>query len=69
MSDELDTLRNWQHSGGTLRVLHLSDAYAVVELCTCAGERMDSLTSSDHAVLAHLKHVMRSEVQFPTDAV
>ena len=43
VNESLDTIRNWERSGGTLRVVHLSDIDALVDLCACTGERMDSL--------------------------
>lgn len=54
VNESLDTIRNWERSGGTLRVVHLSDIDALVDLCACTGERMDSLKSSDRELLAYL---------------
>jgi hypothetical protein len=50
----LDTLRHWELSGGTWRVVRLSATDAVVDLCACTGERMERLSSSDPALLEYL---------------
>jgi hypothetical protein len=48
------TLERWEAHGATWRVLILSDKLAVVELCTCHGEPVDVLRSSDPALLRYL---------------
>jgi fatty-acyl-CoA synthase len=50
----LDTLRQWELNGGTWRVVERSGTGAVVDLCTCTGEPMERLSSSDPALLAYL---------------
>jgi hypothetical protein len=37
----LDDLKRWEENGATWRALEISDAGAVVELCTCYGEPVD----------------------------
>ena len=59
VNESLDTIRNWERSGGTLRVVHLSDIDALVDLCACTGERIDSLKSSDRELLAYLNAYVR----------
>jgi hypothetical protein len=49
--DLIETLRRWQESGGALRVVQLSKSHAVVELCTCTGELMESIATGDRAVI------------------
>jgi len=38
-------LVRWEESGATWRTLELTDERAVVELCTCYGEPVDTLQS------------------------
>ena len=33
--DWVDKLEQWQQTGGTLRVIELSERHAVVDLCAC----------------------------------
>jgi hypothetical protein len=37
----LDDLKRWEEAGATWRPVEVSDAGAVVELCTCYGEPVD----------------------------
>jgi hypothetical protein len=54
VNDAVQTLQNWERSGGTVRIIGLSDTEAVVDLCACTGERMDSLASSDRELIVYL---------------
>jgi hypothetical protein len=40
-------LERWQDNGAVWRSLHLSDELVIVELCTCHGEPVDRLESTD----------------------
>ena len=51
----LDKVQRWEQSGAILRVMSLDRRRAVVELCTCTGERMERLESSDAELLAYLR--------------
>lgn len=53
--DAVATLERWRNHGADYRVLHLSDELAVVELCTCFGEPVDQLESSDPRLLRYLE--------------
>ena len=46
-----DVLERWELHGGTLRVVLLTERLAIVELCTCHGEHVETLRSSDPALL------------------
>jgi hypothetical protein len=48
------TLERWEAHGATWRVLILSEKLAVVELCTCHGEPVDTLRSRDPVLLRYL---------------
>ena len=47
-------LERWEAHGATWRVAILTEKLAVVELCTCHGELVDTLRSSDPALLRYL---------------
>jgi hypothetical protein len=48
-------LLRWEEHGAEWRVLHLSDERAIVDLCTCYGEPVDQLESSDPELIAWLR--------------
>jgi hypothetical protein len=52
--DQVEELRRWELSGASWRVVDRSGGRAVVELCTCTGEPMETLTSSGQELLAYL---------------
>ncbi|MBV9355111.1 MAG: hypothetical protein JO023_06235 [Chloroflexi bacterium] len=57
MSDcALDRVRQWELSGGSLRVLGLTSDQAVVQLCACTGEPMEVLVSDEPALLGYLRN-------------
>jgi hypothetical protein len=51
----IGVLERWAAHGATWRVLTLTDRLAVVELCTCYGESVDELWSSDPDVIRFLR--------------
>ena len=53
--DAVAILERWCNQGAGYRVLHLSDEVAVVQLCTCFGEPVDRLESSDPRLLGYLR--------------
>ena len=57
MSEEnpADTIQRWTDSGADYRVVHLSDDAAIVDLCTCHGEPMERLVSSDRRLIEYLR--------------
>jgi (2Fe-2S) ferredoxin len=48
-------LERWEEHGALWRVVHLSDARAIVDLCTCHGEPVEQLESDDAALIAWLR--------------
>ena len=48
-------LRDWELGGATWHAIELSDRRAVVELCTCSGERMDVVESEDPALIEFVR--------------
>jgi hypothetical protein len=51
----LDVLERWVHNGATWRPVHVSDAKAIVDLCTCHGEPVERIESSDRDLIAFLR--------------
>jgi hypothetical protein len=50
----MDKLHQWQQTGGTLRVVELSEQQAVVDLCACTGELMERWSTRDPAIIRRL---------------
>lgn len=53
--DPLTTLERWRDAGADYRVVHLSDDVAVVDLCTCDGQPMERLESTDRPLIDYLR--------------
>ena len=53
--DPKAALARWIEHGGTWRIKAITDADAVVELCTCSGDPLDELRSHDPAFLGYLR--------------
>jgi hypothetical protein len=51
----LERIQQWELAGGKVRMQRASHSRVVVELCTCTGELMERLSSSDPAVLDDLR--------------
>jgi hypothetical protein len=43
----IEILTRWEAHGATWRIVTLTDALAVIELCTCLGTPVDMLRSRD----------------------
>jgi hypothetical protein len=53
-------LVRWEAHGATWNVVLLTEKLAVVDLCTCHGEPVDRIRSSDPALLRYLAGRSRS---------
>ena len=53
--DPVDVLRRWEDHGALWRVESLTGERAVVVMCTCYGDPVDRLESSDPALLAFVR--------------
>jgi hypothetical protein len=51
----VDALERWVQSGAHWRVVEISVEHAVVEMCSCTGEPMQRLSTSDPAVIGYLR--------------
>jgi hypothetical protein len=56
----IETLERWEAHGATWRVVTLTGELAVVELCTCYGERVEELRSSDPELIRFLAEPRRA---------
>jgi hypothetical protein len=52
---DTDALRRWEDHGAVWRAVHVSDAKAIVDLCTCTGEPVDRIESDDPDLIAFLR--------------
>jgi hypothetical protein len=50
-----DELRDWELNGAEWRAVEISDARAVVELCTCYGERVDVVVTEEPEVIEFVR--------------
>ena len=48
-------LEDWERSGATWHAVEVSDHRAVLELCTCSGERMDVVESEDPQLIEFVR--------------
>jgi hypothetical protein len=50
-----EVIERWEHHGATWRAVHVSDAKAIVDLCTCHGEPVERIESDDPALIRMLR--------------
>jgi hypothetical protein len=60
-ANHTDDLQRWEDHGAVWRAIHVSDAKAIVDLCTCTGEPIDRIESSDPELIAFLRKRPTSE--------
>jgi hypothetical protein len=51
----VERLERWEDFGALVRVEHLSDSYAIVDLCTCTGESVERVEAADPELIAFLR--------------
>ena len=51
----IQVLERWEDHGALWRVVHLSDARAIVDLCTCHGERVDVVESDEREFIEFVR--------------
>lgn len=51
----IEVLRRWEEHGAQLRVVHVSDDAAIVDLCTCYGEPVERLESRDAELISYVR--------------
>ncbi len=64
MSDgPIEILERWERFGGTWKIRSLSVDGAAIDLCTCDGEAVDVLSSSEPRFLEHLDARLRARLR------
>ncbi|HUZ29484.1 MAG TPA: hypothetical protein VMU90_09600 [Solirubrobacteraceae bacterium] len=48
-------LRDWELNGATWRAIDISEQRAVIELCTCSGERLDVVESQEPELIEFVR--------------
>jgi hypothetical protein len=56
----IDELERWEEHGATWRAVEVSDARAVVELCTCYGEPVDMRESESPELIEFVRSQITS---------
>ncbi len=51
----LDDLKRWEDNGATWRAVEVTDDHAVVELCTCLGEPVDTQAGDAPELIAFVR--------------
>jgi len=51
----LQQLERWEDFGATWRTLEMTDEQVVLQLCTCHGEPVDRLESTDAELVAYVR--------------
>lgn len=51
----VEIVQRWEEHGAAWRAVHVSDELAVVDLCTCTGEPVDRLESSDPDLIRFIR--------------
>jgi hypothetical protein len=60
-ANHTETLQQWEDSGAVWRAVHVSDAKAIVDLCTCHGEPVERIESADPDLIAYLRRAADQE--------
>jgi hypothetical protein len=51
----VEHLKDWELNGATWRAVELADDHAVIDLCSCTGERMDRVQSDQPEVIEYVR--------------
>jgi hypothetical protein len=51
----VEIVQRWEDHGATWRAVHVSDDAAVVDLCTCTGEPVERLESTDPDLIRFIR--------------
>lgn len=51
----VDHLEDWVLNGATWRAVELDDRRAVIDLCSCSGERMERVQSDQPEVIEYVR--------------
>ena len=51
----VEVLKDWELNGATWRAVELDDRHAVIDLCSCTGERMDRVESDQPELIDYVR--------------
>lgn len=51
----VEKVTRWEDFGALVRVRHLSERYAILDLCTCTGEPVEHFESDDPGLIELLR--------------
>jgi hypothetical protein len=51
----VEIVRRWEDHGAEWRAVHVSDELAVLDLCTCTGEPVERMESSDPELIRFVR--------------
>jgi hypothetical protein len=54
-SVSVEVLKDWELNGATWRAVELTDEHAVIDLCSCTGERMDRVQSDQPELIEYVR--------------
>jgi hypothetical protein len=57
----IQVLERWEGSGAVWKAVHVSDALAILDLCTCYGEPVDRIETRDAAAIAYVRDRLEDE--------
>ena len=60
-ANHTEQLQRWEDNGAVWRAVHVSDSKAIVDLCTCHGEPVERIESSDPDLIRLLRERPTSE--------
>ena len=55
----VEIVQRWEDHGAEWRVVHVSDEHVLLDLCTCTGEPVDRLESSDPDLISFVRERAR----------
>jgi hypothetical protein len=51
----ISVLERWEGSGAVWKAVHVSEALAILDLCTCYGEPVDRIETRDADAIAYVR--------------
>jgi hypothetical protein len=51
----VEHLKDWELNGATWRAVELDDRHAVIDMCSCTGERMDRVESDQPELIEYVR--------------
>lgn len=51
----VEHLKDWELNGATWRAIELDECHAVIDMCSCTGERMDRVQSDQPELIEYVR--------------